>query len=145
MNRSTNLSPSRAITRIAVLFCVVITTLLSAYGQQEVDPAWYDPWVAPNAVVVHAPKPREVMRRQQSRATFVAPPRRAAPEQQSTGGPPSESAQETAGIPYPERRPQSLLDGLANGQNTAATKPPAQAGFSTSVATPAVARRESRQ
>jgi hypothetical protein len=36
---------------MAMLFGAIFTILLlPAYGQQEVDPTWYDPWVAPSSV-----------------------------------------------------------------------------------------------
>ena len=31
---------------------VVLGLLVPAYSQQEIDPAWYDPWAAPNKTVV---------------------------------------------------------------------------------------------
>jgi hypothetical protein len=31
---------------------VVLVLLVPAYCQQEIDPAWYDPWAAPNKTVV---------------------------------------------------------------------------------------------
>lgn len=29
-----------------------------AYGQQEIDPTWYDPWAAPSKAVIQAAQPR---------------------------------------------------------------------------------------
>jgi hypothetical protein len=47
---------------IAMLFGAIFTILLlPAYGQQEVDPTWYDPWAAPNTVVVHPSQPSAVV------------------------------------------------------------------------------------
>ena len=30
---------------MAMLFAIVTLLMIPAYGQQEVDPGWYDPWV----------------------------------------------------------------------------------------------------
>ena len=54
---------SRVPAFMAMLFGAIFTILLlPAYGQQEVDPTWYDPWVAPssaapNTAVVHSSQP----------------------------------------------------------------------------------------
>jgi len=43
---------------MAMLFGAIFTILLlPAYGQQEVDPTWYDPWAAPTTAVVHPSQP----------------------------------------------------------------------------------------
>jgi len=45
-----------------MLFGAIFTILLvPAYGQQEVDPTWYDPWAAPNAAVVQPSQPPAVV------------------------------------------------------------------------------------
>ena len=43
---------------VLLLGALVVGLLLPAYGQQEVDPTWYDPWGPPHPVVVHASRPR---------------------------------------------------------------------------------------
>jgi hypothetical protein len=64
MNRSRNISPRRVLTYIAMLAGAMVTTmLLPAYGQQEVDPTWYDPYAvtvpstAPTVAVAHSAQP----------------------------------------------------------------------------------------
>jgi len=43
---------------MATLFGAMLTAfLVPAYGQQEVDPTWYNPWVPPAAVVQSARQP----------------------------------------------------------------------------------------
>ena len=62
MNRSRDIRPRRILAFIAMLFGAIVTTmLLPAYGQQEVDPTWYDPWAvntstnpAPHTVAIHS-------------------------------------------------------------------------------------------
>ncbi len=54
MNESSGISRSRVPAFIAMLFGAIFTILLlPAYGQQEVDPTWYDPWAGPTTAVVH--------------------------------------------------------------------------------------------
>ncbi len=58
MNGSRGFSPCRVLVLTATLFAAMVTTLpLPAYGQQEVDPTWYNPWAAPTAAVVHPARP----------------------------------------------------------------------------------------
>jgi hypothetical protein len=47
---------------VAVLAVVMASTGIvpAAYSQQEVDPTWYNPWPAPNRVVVQPSKPQTV-------------------------------------------------------------------------------------
>jgi hypothetical protein len=53
---------SRVLAFSAMLFGAIFTILLlPAYGQQEVDPTWYDPWTAPNAAVVQPSQPPAVV------------------------------------------------------------------------------------
>ena len=55
---SEGIGRSRVLASMAMLFGAIFTILLlPAYGQQEVDPTWYDPWAAPNAAVVHPAQP----------------------------------------------------------------------------------------
>ncbi|MGA8442059.1 MAG: hypothetical protein WB762_20415 [Candidatus Sulfotelmatobacter sp.] len=44
MNRSRRISPCKALALIAMLSGAMVSTLpLPAFGQQDVDPTWYDP------------------------------------------------------------------------------------------------------
>jgi hypothetical protein len=45
----------------ALLGAIFTILLLPAYGQQEVDPTWYDPWPAPNSAAVHPSQPPAVV------------------------------------------------------------------------------------
>jgi hypothetical protein len=66
MNRSRNIRPCRILASVAVLFGAMVTILLvPAYGQQEVDPTWYDPWAAPNMLVVHSSQPAVALHQHQ--------------------------------------------------------------------------------
>jgi hypothetical protein len=71
MNGSRGFRPCRVLVLTATLFAAMVTTLpLPAYGQQEVDPTWYNPWAAPNAVAVHPAQPPVTIHR---RAAVVKP------------------------------------------------------------------------
>jgi len=51
----------------AMLFgAMAVTFLLPAYGQQEVDPSWYNPWAAQNPVVAHSGQPQAASHRHQA-------------------------------------------------------------------------------
>ena len=53
MNDSKGIQQPRVTAFMAMLLGAIFTVLiLPAYGQQEVDPSWYDPWT-PNATAVH--------------------------------------------------------------------------------------------
>ena len=55
---SKGIGRSRVLASMAMLFGAIFTILLlPAYGQQEVDPTWYDPWAAPTAAVVPPAQP----------------------------------------------------------------------------------------
>jgi hypothetical protein len=58
----------RVLASMAMLFGAIFTIfLLPAYGQQEVDPTWYDPWAAaPIAAVVHPAQPPAAVHLSQS-------------------------------------------------------------------------------
>ncbi len=59
MTGSKNVERNRVLASIAVLFGAIFTIfLLPAYGQQEVDPTWYDP--APNPAVAQPSQPAAV-------------------------------------------------------------------------------------
>lgn len=69
MNRSETITRGRALPYIAMLFGAILTVMtLPAYGQQEVDPTWYDPWVAPNATVANPAQSTAVVQSSQSLA-----------------------------------------------------------------------------
>lgn len=62
---------SRVPAFIAMLCGAIFTILLlPAYGQQEVDPTWYDPWAAPTTAAVHPAQPPAVVH--SSQATVAA-------------------------------------------------------------------------
>ena len=66
MNGSKSMKLCRSLTLTATLFGAMVTTLLvPAYGQQEVDPTWYNPWVAPNVTAVQSSQPRAASQRHQ--------------------------------------------------------------------------------
>ncbi len=62
MNRSQDIRSRRILAFMAVLFGAILTTMvLPAYGQQDVDPTWYDPYAvntppnpAPHTVAIHS-------------------------------------------------------------------------------------------
>jgi hypothetical protein len=64
MNSSKAIRFCRKLTLTATLFGAMVTTLLiPAYGQQEVDPTWYSPWVAPSTEAVRSAQPRVAVHR----------------------------------------------------------------------------------
>jgi len=64
---SKGIGRSRVLASMAMLFGAIFTILLlPAYGQQEVDPTWYDPWAAPNVAVVPPAQPPAVAHLAQS-------------------------------------------------------------------------------
>ena len=81
---SKGIGRSRFLASIAMLFGAIFTILLlPAYGQQEVDPAWYDPWAAPSTAVavahpsqppaiVHSSQPSVATERYQQKSTTVS-------------------------------------------------------------------------
>lgn len=61
-NESKGNGRSRVPAFIAMLAGAIFTILLlPAYGQQEVDPTWYDPWAAPTTAAVHPDQPPAVV------------------------------------------------------------------------------------
>jgi len=57
----------RKLASSAMLLGAIFTILLlPAYGQQEVDPTWYDPWAAPHAAVAYPSQPPAVVHASQS-------------------------------------------------------------------------------
>jgi hypothetical protein len=83
MNELKSIGRSRVLASMAMLFGAIFTImLLPAYGQQEVDPTWYDPWAAPAAAVAHpgqplavahSSKPPIATHRYQQTVKFVSP------------------------------------------------------------------------
>jgi hypothetical protein len=69
MNHSRNINPFRFMAMIAVLCGAMV---LPAYGQQEVDPTWYNPWTPPTAAVVQSSKAQVAIHRQQKTAKVVS-------------------------------------------------------------------------
>jgi hypothetical protein len=64
MNRSKSIRPRRVLALIATLFAAMVTAfMLPAYGQQEVDPTWYNPWAATNTTVANSSKPQAAAHR----------------------------------------------------------------------------------
>ncbi|MGO9542810.1 MAG: hypothetical protein ACLPN2_19685 [Terriglobales bacterium] len=54
MNGSKNIRSGKRLAWMAVLSgAMVMTFSLAAFGQQEVDPTWYDPWM-PNTTVIQS-------------------------------------------------------------------------------------------
>src|SRR5260370_37951783 len=61
MNGSRGINRCRVPAFMAMLFGSIFTILLlPAYGQQEVDPTWYDPWAAPTTAGGHPSQPPAV-------------------------------------------------------------------------------------
>ena len=66
-NESKGSKRSRVPAFIAMLCGAIFTILLlPAYGQQEVDPTWYDPWAASTTAVVHPAQPAAVVHSSQA-------------------------------------------------------------------------------
>ncbi len=47
----------------------------SLYGQQEVDPTWYNPWSVPNKVVAHPSQPQLAKHKNQPKIVSAVPKR----------------------------------------------------------------------
>jgi hypothetical protein len=64
MNGLKRISGCRSLAMIATLFGAMVTAfLVPAYGQQEVDPSWYNPWTPPNVAVAQSAQPRVIHHR----------------------------------------------------------------------------------
>jgi len=60
MNERKNMKRRNNMAMIATLFCaMLIAFLVPAYGQQEVDPTWYNPWTPPASA---QPAPKQAAR-----------------------------------------------------------------------------------
>lgn len=58
MNRLNAMKPSRLLALVAIIFgAMVMTSPIPAYGQQEMDPTWYNPWAAPNPAAARTSAP----------------------------------------------------------------------------------------
>jgi hypothetical protein len=67
---SKGISRCRVPAFMAMLLGAIFTILLlPAYGQQEVDPTWYDPWAAPNTAAVYPSQPAATVHFSQPVAT----------------------------------------------------------------------------
>ncbi len=96
MNSLRDIVPCRVLASTAVLFGAMVTILLvPAYGQQEVDPTWYDPWAAPNTMVVHSSQPPAVVPQHQPTVSSVTLTRAAA----GIGGSDTQPVQTHQGAP----------------------------------------------
>ena len=71
MNGSKGSRSCRALALMATLFGAMVTAL-PAFGQQEVDPTWYNPWAAPSTVVVHSSPSRVAVHRHQGKVKSVS-------------------------------------------------------------------------
>jgi hypothetical protein len=65
MTRSRVMTPRKALASIALLFGLMVTTLLPAFGQ-EIDPTWYNPWPAANTAVAPTSQPPAAVQRHQA-------------------------------------------------------------------------------
>jgi hypothetical protein len=55
MNSSKNIRSCKRLAGIAALSgALIMTCSLAAFGQQEVDPTWYNPWPGPNTAVAQS-------------------------------------------------------------------------------------------
>jgi hypothetical protein len=57
--------PRKPLVFIAMMFG---TFLLPAYGQQEMDPTWYDPWAPATAQTAHSAQPQAARSQHQEQA-----------------------------------------------------------------------------
>ncbi|MGB9236757.1 MAG: hypothetical protein WCC04_20300 [Terriglobales bacterium] len=58
-----------------MLATIFVMFLIPAYGQQEVDPTWYDPWAPPKAAVVQtAQTPTATAKHARHRANVKSAP-----------------------------------------------------------------------
>jgi hypothetical protein len=65
---------SGALSRIGLMVILMGMTLLQrAYGQQEVDPTWYNPWPAAGKEVPHSMQARPTNTPQRRKVTALAP------------------------------------------------------------------------
>jgi hypothetical protein len=104
MNRSRDNRSRRMLLFMAVLFGAIFTTMvLPAYGQQDVDPTWYDPYAvnavpnpAPTTVAIHSLPAPVLIHRHQTTLT----------SSQSQGAEKSRAKQSTA---TPKIRAVSIL------------------------------------
>ena len=61
--------PRKPLVFIAMSFAMMFGTfLLPAYGQQEMDPTWYDPWAPATAQTAHSAQPQAARSQHQEQA-----------------------------------------------------------------------------
>ncbi len=72
----------------ATLLAAMVVPAVGAYGQQEVDPTWYDPWAVHAKVAVQPAPSRAADHKLQRKVSSVAPnrqPRRARAKRSAIG------------------------------------------------------------
>ena len=62
----------------AILLGAIFTAILPAYGQQEVDPTWYNPWPSPASAVVRNVQPAAAAQTKRKTRRVVSSTQRAA-------------------------------------------------------------------
>ena len=82
----------RLLAMMALLFSAMIPT--SAYAQQEIDPTWFNPWVAPSAAVqtaqeVPVAQNKAVAPKEQKKVKLVSSPQRVAKKHATAQSKPS--------------------------------------------------------
>src|SRR5271166_136953 len=86
MNGAKNIRSGKRLVSMAVLSGAMVTTFsLAAFGQQEVDPTWYDPW-APNTTVIHSAQPAVVHTAENTAGHTIEPTAEAAAVQHHAKG-----------------------------------------------------------
>jgi hypothetical protein len=65
---------SRKVLALATLFGAMVTTTLlcPAYGQQDVDPTWYNPWAASNTTAVQTTQPKAAVQARRAKIKTVS-------------------------------------------------------------------------
>jgi hypothetical protein len=82
MNRSRDIRSRRILAFMAMVFGAILTTMvLPSYGQQDVDPTWYDPYAvstlpnpAPHTVAIHSSQAPLSIHQQQTTLTSASLP-----------------------------------------------------------------------
>ena len=80
MNRSRDIRSRRILAFMAMVFGAILTTMvLPSYGQQDVDPTWYDPYAvstlpspAPHTVAIHSSQAPLSIHQQQTTLTSAS-------------------------------------------------------------------------
>ena len=85
MNCSKGIRPRRPLAMVATLFGAMVLTL-PAFGQQDMDPTWFNPWDAPKAAVAKSSPPGVAIHHQPRTVKYVsAAPVRRETSRQSSG------------------------------------------------------------